>query len=143
MQTTTPPAYEPVQIEIGGRTRSLFLSWAAIKRIKEKTGVDLRDPASLEKWDTDHLPVMLFEMLRHEPDAPSIEEVEEKLVHFGNAGYVAGKIFEAIGVDIFAVAELVQGMAEVQASGGDPLAFAKAQAGKKNRRKSRARRRIS
>lgn len=140
MQTPTPPApYELVTIELAGRQFTLFASFYAIKRIKEQTGVDLRDPATYTAWESDHLPLMLFELLQHQEGALSLEEIE-RAFDCRQADQVAEKIFETVGVDIHALTELVEGVADAQARGEDPLAYAR---GMRARRKSRGRRRRS
>ena len=129
--------YELVEIELGGRTWSLFASFRAIKRIKEQTGVDLRNPATLTAWETDHLPVMLFELLQHHEAPPSLEDIERQL-DLRRVDYVAERIFRTVGVDIFGLIELATDVAAAVEKGEDPLAYARRRKG--SRKGSRGRR---
>lgn len=137
MQTPTTVPYALEEIELGGRRYTLLASFYAIKRIKEQTGIDLRRLESLAEWDTDHLPVMLYEMLQHQEGAPTMEEIERQF-DLRNAGYLGERIFAAIGVDIYALAEECEAMGEAIERGEDPLEYAR-----RRRRNRRGRRRSS
>jgi len=124
MQTPSTPAaqnpipYDPVAIVLD-RPRTLLFSWGAIRRIKAATGFDMRSPASGTPWDIDMLPVVLCEALRHEDPELTPEWVEEHLLEVRNAGYALERIFEAMGVDLDAVAASLE--AEEGAAGEAPL----------------------
>jgi tetrahydromethanopterin S-methyltransferase subunit G len=147
-QAAAPTApYELVSIDLQGRTWTLFGSFYAIKRIREQTGVDLRNPATYTEWNVDQLPVMLFELLQHEEGAPSLEEIERSF-DFRTAEHVAQRIFECVGIDVHALLDVAAELAEGVEQGEDPLEVArrieKRQRPKKPRqRKTRARRQTS
>ena len=94
-----PPApYDLVTVELD-RPRRLKLSWGAMRRIKDQTGFDIRQPKEGAPWDTDTmLPVVLCEALRHEDPEITVEQVED-MIHIGNMAAVVAAFFACVGLD--------------------------------------------
>lgn len=97
--------YESATLTLGGVTRTLLLSFRAIRRIRELTGIDFLDRKTLVNWSAEHVPVILHELLAHDPEAPSVEEIDAKYLHVGNLEDAVVAIFAAANFDLRAFAE--------------------------------------
>lgn len=105
--------YTAVQIELGGRKRTLRCTLRAMRLVQKETGADLFRGA---RPGPEHLGVLLWALLAHEDRELTVEQAEE-LIDLGNIQMVAARIAEALATDQPAAGEL---MGEAQADG--PLA---------------------
>jgi hypothetical protein len=91
-------AYDPVQFELGGETRTLRLSLLAIRKIKAGGGGELFKPGGTQDPDKmlDYLGLLIWAMLGDE--SLTVEQVED-MIDYRDLQRVTAAISEVFNAD--------------------------------------------